>query len=171
MLQVRNVRRVLSWEDTYVTAHITLAFVTLLVIALVLPWGAIFHWGCRLVALLAGGPHMHFVGKRRDRAAKDIAAKELAYQEGTAATRLVLEEAVRTELEAKMVAKLDKLTAALRHRTTAQIRADGYLERHPHKLIIWPTRLSGRFRFRSTPILHLSRADPLVVAQEGDSSR
>ena len=167
LLQIRNVRRILSWEDPYITAHITIQLVCLLVLTLVIPWGFVAYWSARLAALAAFGPHMHFVGKRLDAAAAEAADKERRYQQGNGATRAAMKAEVRAEMEQAMHALLAASTKHLRFRSSARVRADDFLDRHAHKLTIWPTRTSGRFRFRSTPILRYSRAYPLAERDGG----
>lgn len=55
-------------------------------------------------------------------------------------------------------AALDAANAHKRVRTEREIARDDFIAAHANNFAIRPTRTSGRFRFRSMPILSRSRA-------------
>ena len=192
--RLRTARRIAQWEDRYVTALLFGAlWCAVLVLAQLVPWPLVLHWGTRAAGFAALGPHMFFVGKYLDkkRAAADALEKE--YRAADNAGKRLMLEAVAAAAEADASKKLEKAKAAYateprvvlrppvhsrpratltrcrpvprcRHaktRSKAQKLADAWLEEHAASmstLINRPTRIPGRWRFRSLPILSRSTA-------------
>ena len=156
VVPVRSVRRVFAWDDPYITTHVSLCLLFLTLVLVVIPWGPVLHWGARLVGILLFGPHMFFVGKLVDKWAAEEKAKEVRYQEGNGETRRKMLAELREEKEKELAELVKNATAT--DRTEQQKKATEFLEANRNNLAVRPTRLTGRFRFRSTPILDRSCA-------------
>ncbi len=107
---------------------------------------------------------MHIVGRKLDAKAAEEHAKETEYQDGDERTRARMIEEARAELKAEMEQRLKEEMKHLAKRTKSQKAADDFIEANENNLSIRPTRTSGRFRYRSTPILKWSTATPMVDA-------
>ena len=66
-------------------------------------------------------------------------------------------------MEKEVQAIIANRTKKMKNRTAQQVKADEYIDANDSNFAIFPTRTSGRFRYRSTPVLNRSRAYPLVV--------
>ena len=163
LVHLRTVRRVLAWEDRFVTSLVYCQLFLLTIVLLIIPWAFVLHWGARLFGFLLFGPHMHLVGRLVARKAAQTAEIELRYQQGDSTVRKAMLAEVRDEMEKEVQAIIALRLKHMKNRTEQQVKADDYIDANDSNFAIFPTRTSGRFRYRSTPILTRSRATPLVV--------
>lgn len=74
---VRSIRRIVMWEDSFLTTHVYTGLVGLTLILLVIPWASTLYYGARLVGVALFGPHMKYVGWQVDKTrAKTMALEE-----------------------------------------------------------------------------------------------
>ena len=163
LVHLRTVRRVLAWEDRFVTSLVYCQLFLLTIVLLIIPWAFVLHWGARLFGFLLFVPHMHLVGRLVARKAAQTAEIELRYQQGDSTVRKAMLAEVRDEMEKEVQAIIALRLKHMKNRTEQQVKADDYIDANDSNFAIFPTRTSGRFRYRSTPILTRSRATPLVV--------
>ena len=164
VVQLRTIQRILAWEDPFLTMHLYIILVLLMILLMIIPWAPVLHYGARAIGFLVFGPHMHIVGRKLDAKAAEEHAKETEYQDGDERTRARMIEEARAELKAEMEQRLKEEMKHLAKRTKSQKAADDFIEANENNLSIRPTRTSGRFRYRSTPILKWSTATPMVDA-------
>ena len=158
VIHTRSIRRIVTWEDAYMTTWLYAALVVLTLVLLIIPWGLILVIGARLVGVALFGPHMHFVGKWLAKRKAAEAKQEADFQDADPKTKAEILKKVRAEKKAAAAEKLAKSLAHIHNRTPAQKERAAWLDEHKYNLAIRPTRTSGRFRFRSLPILSRSRA-------------
>ena len=128
---------------------------------MVIPWAALLHYGARLLGLALLGPHMHLVGKRLERAAAEAAQMESRYQAADSPTKRAMLQSVRDEQMAEAEQAIEKATST-RNSSELEKKRKDWVDANGHNLLVWPARTSGRFRFRSLPILPRSTAYPLI---------
>ena len=158
VVHTRSIRRILTWEDYYMTTWLYVALAVLTLVLLIIPWSLVFVLGARLVGFGLFGPHMHFVGKRLDQAKAAAAKQEEEFQDADPKTKKEILKKVRAKLKEEAAEALAKSLAHIQNRTPAQKERAAWLDQRQYNLAIRPTRTSGRFRFRSLPILSRSRA-------------
>ena len=186
---IRQVQRVLTWEDRYLTTWIVWLLSSLAVLSLFIPWGWLTHWALRSLGLLLFGPHMCLVGRHLARQEERDLKGELDYHVADGSRKSEIRESHRHRLTREHEARAvcfrgpHRLTQRMHMHMhcpimcthsvhewyvvqvaecTQQSAATLLDSKHiPHSIVWKPTRASYRFKYRSLPDPYRSKAYPL----------
>ena len=186
---IRQVQRVLTWEDRYLTTWIVWLLSSLAVLSLFIPWGWLTHWALRSLGLLLFGPHMCLVGRHLARQEERDLKGELDYHVADGSRKSEIRESHRHRLTREHEARAVRFRGP--HRLTQRMHMhmhcpimcthsvhEWYVvqvaectqqsaatlldSKHiPHSIVWKPTRASYRFKYRSLPDPYRSKAYPL----------
>ena len=116
--------RILTWQDRMLTSLLSVGLALVTVLLALLPWPFLLHYGVRIGGLLALGPHMYFVGRRRQQQKADAAAEEARFQAADAKGKALILQEHRDRMMEKAKARIaaNEAASARKIRTEAQLK-------------------------------------------------
>ena len=172
-VQVRFIRRAISWEDRMLTFQLVVHLAALSVAILLLgwlehflPWNLIFEWLFRLIGLALLGPHMRWLGAQKRRGWAEFAEKSRWFEHASASER-------KAELGAWRIECRTKIEEAVRQEMdpteSSQVRElENKLAKLYDVVMLRPQLAGAGERYLHAPLKKRSRAFPYVGA-DGDA--
>lgn len=171
----RILARVRQWHDRVLVMWLHLALLLAAAVSIAIgyllwriPWSLVFEWAFRLAGAALFGPHMHWIGKRVERATKERVEKEEEFDSASDARR-----------EEMLADEKDKLEAAARERIREELKAalekEDDCDSHPivpeHGILNRPRPNAGSHKYPFSLDVKRSRLRPFVAVTDTTTTR